>query len=260
MNSSLKSVIIFVSGAAVGASSMYFGLKKYFEVKADLEIEEVRRVYDDKINEIEGVKSSLEGEIEGESEIDDGKDSDKKPLSHKEIIEKLNNKPDLTDYTKYFKEKGDVLPGVNETLRDAKEAADKEGLTEEELAEREGPQDDEPYSDEEDRDETLRYEDHVLNGASKDAIENDKEPYEIDPSDFALTCDSYDKISLTWYHFDQVLVNEEEELVDGALLVGHVIEQTGFDQNEDDVLYIRNDKIMTDFEITKVYEQYGREK
>lgn len=258
MNSTLKGIIIFASGAAVGATSMYFALKKYFELKADLEIEEVRKVYDDKVNEIEGVKDSISGDIEGEKEIDGEK------LSHKEIINRLNNKPDLTDYTKYFKEKGTVLPGVNETLRDAKEAADSEGLSEEELAERELAEGIDPsemeHPQDDEEEQSLDEIDRELNGASREAIALDKPPYEIEPSDWELTCGNYEKISLTYYQFDQIVANEEEEVIDEALLIGDVIERSGFDQNSEDVLYVRNDKIMADFEITKVYEAYGKNK
>lgn len=255
MNNTLKSVIIFMSGAAVGTTLTFLGVKKCFETKADIEIDEVRKVYEDKINEELGTKSSEDGEIVGPKEIEG-----EKPLSHKEIIERMNNKPDLLDYSKFFKEKGERIDGVSETLRDAKEAADLEGLSEEELAEMESPPEDEPYTDEEDREESLNYIDHQLNGASRDAIADDKPPYEIEASDFELTCDSYEKISLTYYVFDQIVANDEEEVVDEAILIGDVIESSGFSSNEDDILFVRNDKIMADFEITKVYEPYGREK
>ena len=255
MNNVVKNVIIFMSGAAVGATGMYLGVKKYFELKADLEIEDVRKVYEDKINEELGTKSSADGDIEGPKELEG-----ERPLTHKEIIERMNNKPDLHDYTRYFKEKGERIDGVTEALRDAKEAADLEGLSEEELAEMEHPQDDISYTDEEDREESLNYIDHELNGASRDAIAEDKDPYEIEASDFELTCSSYDKISLTYYMFDQIVANDDEEVVDEAILIGDVIESSGFSGNEDDILFVRNDKIMADFEITKVYEPYGREK
>ena len=268
MNSNLKGVLIFVSGLGLGAAGMYLGLKKTFELKADTEIAEVKSVYEEKLNEIErengNINSSKDGSLKGPEEIE----GDKK-LSHKEIIERLNNKPDILDYTKYFKPGGEKMDGVAEILRDAKEEADKTGLSEDELAQREhdaegvdlaemeGPQDDEPYSEEEDRDQTLEYEDYKLNGAMKEAIADDKPPYEIEPSDWELTCGNYEKISLIWYQFDQIVANEEGETVDEHLLIGDIISETGFDDNDADVLYVRNDKIQADFEITKVYEAYG---
>ena len=249
MNSSIKNILIFMSGAAIGATGMYFGIKKVFETKADLEIAQVRQVYEDRVNEVEEHKSSIDGELSGPEKIE-----------LKETVNRLNNKPDLTDYTKYFNGSGQKMDGVSEILRDAKEEADATGLSEEELAERERPQDDEPYTDEEDRDQTLEFEDHQLNGASKEAIISDKEPYEIDPSDYELTCANYEKQALLWYQFDEVLADEdEEEVADVYRLIGNVLETSGFTDNDVDAIYIRNDKTMVDYEITKIYEAFRPE-
>lgn len=245
MNSTVKSIIIFASGAAVGGIGTFLAVKKYYETRSDLEIEEVRRCYEDKLYEIEDNASSVEGDLEGPETI------------VKEKVRELNNKPDLTDYTSYFKKKGTKIDGVSETLRDAKEAADAEGLSEEELAEMEYPQDDEPYTDEEDRNQTLDYIDHQLNGASRDAIAENRAPYEIGPSDYELTCANYEKQSLIYYHFDQVLADDDEnEVSDYRHLIGNILEESGFTDNDDDCLYVRNDKIMVDFEITKLYEAF----
>ena len=262
MNSSVKNILIFMSGAAVGAFGMYFGVKKYFETKADLEISEVRRVYEDRVNEIEPHKSSIDGDIKGPEKIE-----------LKETVNRLNNKPDLTDYTKYFNSNGQKMDGVSEVLRDAKEDADKDGLSEEERAKRElcqdadvdpaemeGPEDDEPYTDEEDRNQTIDAIDYQLNGASREAIENDKEPYEIDPSDYELTCSNYEKQSLLWYQFDEILADEdEEEVADTYRLIGNVLDTSGFKDNDVDAIYVRNDKTMVDYEITKIYEAFRPE-
>lgn len=249
MNNSVKNILIFIGGAAVGATSMYFGVKRYFEAKADLEISEVRQVYEDKVNEVECHKSSVEGDLKGPDKIE-----------LKETVNRLNNKPDLTDYTKYFSGSGQKMDGVSEILRDAKEEADATGLSEDELAEREGPEDDEPYTDEEDRNQTLDMVDYQLNGASRDALENDKEPYEIDPSDYELTCANYEKQALLWYQFDEVLADEdEEEVADTYRLIGNVLETSGFIDNDVDAIYIRNDKTMVDYEITKIYEAFRPE-
>lgn len=249
MNSSVKNILIFISGAAVGAFGMYFGVKKYFETKADLEIEGVKQVYEDRVNEVEVHKSSIDGSLEGPEKIE-----------LKETVNRLNNKPDLTDYTKYFNGNGQKMDGVSEILRDAKEDADKDGLSEDELAEREHPEDDEPYTDEEDRDQTIDAIDHQLNGASREAIKDDKEPYEIDPSDYELTCSNYEKQALLWYQFDEVLADEdEEEVADTYRLIGNVLDTSGFKDNDVDAIYVRNDKTMVDYEITKIYEAFRPE-
>lgn len=247
MNSTLKNIIIFTLGGAVGATGMYFGIKKHFEDIADAEIYAAREAYNKKVYELEDHNNSIDGSLTGPSNID-----------VKSKVNALNNKPDiLTDYTKYFNSKGEKLD-ITESLRDAKEAADKEGFTEEELAEMESPKDDEPYTDEEDEEESIKYEDHKLNGNHKAAIADNKDPYEIDTGDYELTCSNYEKIGLNWYVYDEVLANESEEMVDTDLFVGSVLSDSGFDYDERDVIFVRNDKMMCDFEIKKIYGPFGR--
>ena len=247
MNSKVKELLYFVSGALIGSGVTYYFVKKAFEMKADEEIMCVKKAYEDRLRNIEDNKSSINGDLKGPKEIDT-----------KEKVKQLNNKPDLLDYTKYFKPSSEGLSTGSELLRDAKKDAIENGLSEEELAEMEGPQDDEPYSDEEDRDQTLEYEDYQLNGAHKRALEKGKPPFEIAPEDYALTCDNYEKMSLLYYVPDEILANEAEEIVDEALFVGTLISDSGFDYNNQDVMYVRNDRLMCDFEITKLYEQFDR--
>ena len=249
MNSSVKNILIFIGGAAAGSVSTYFVVKKYFETKADREIQSVIDMFNEKVNEVEKPKSSEKGEIEGPKEIET------KP-SHSSIVERLNNKPDILDYTKYFKSSCEKLDGVDSLTVDVKKVADSEGLSEEELAEREHPEDDEPYTDEEDRDQQLDYEDYELNGEHKKALLEDKPPYEIEPSSYELECANYEKFSLIWYVYDELLANEADEIVDRERFVGTVIEDSGFADNDLDALYVRNDILMVDFEITKVYEEF----
>lgn len=248
MSSGGKNVIIFLTGAAIGGVCTWLGVKKYYETKADLEVDSVKKAYTEKLAEIEETKSTLDGELEGPKEIDISKTK-----SHSSIVEQLNNKPDLLDYTKFFKAKGEKLSGVSETIRDAKEDASKDGLSEDELAEMEHPEDDEPYSDEQDEEETLAFEDHQLNGAKNQAIVDDKEPYVIDVSDYELTCGQYDKLELTYHCYDDELEDNGESVDNRWLLIGNAISDSGFDDNDDDILYVRNDKLQSDFKIVKEY-------
>lgn len=247
MNSNVKGVLIFVSGMAVGVASTYYFVKKYFEDRTNEEILSVREAYEKRLAEVEPHKSSVTGEITGPKEIDT-----------KEKIKELNNKPDLLDYTKYFRSSGEKPLGSTELIRDAKKDAIENGLSEEELAEMEGPEDDEPYTDEEDRNQTIEYDDYRLNGAHKKALEEHRPPVEIPAEDYALTCDNYEKVSLLYYVPDDTLANEAEEIVDKDLFVGTCIEDGGFDYNDQEVMYVRNDRLMCDFEITKIYEQFER--
>ena len=253
MNQSVKNTLIFLTGAAVGSVSTWFAVKKYYELKSDLEVESVRDAYDRKINDAIPSESTLDGSLVGPENIDDGEEKVHLDDAKSSISKKLNNKPPLTDYTKYFKSKDDKTLTLREITRDPSE-----DMIEAELAEAECPPDDEPYTDEEDENETLEFEGYQLNGAHKKAVENDKPPYIIDKSDYELTCSNYEKMSPIYYIYDNVLV-DDDEILDREEIIGNLIESSGFDNNEDDSLYVRNDKLMTDYEIIKVYKPYSGE-
>ena len=260
MNNTLKGVIIFASGAAAGALGTYLAVKRYFEIKADLEICDVKRVFEDRLSEIEEHRTSIDGNIEGPKEIE------ALEKSVKSVSDIMNNKMDIKDYTRFFKAKGEKISGVGEVLRDAHDEITKEiareGTGDIDIAELEHPKDDEPYTDEEDRQQSIDVIDYELNGASRDAIAEGRDPYEIEASDFELTCTQYDKQDLNYYISDDIVVNDELEIIDDMSvihLIGDILIKSGFDSNDDEVLYVRNDKIMTDFEITKVFTAYTRE-
>jgi hypothetical protein len=242
MNSTVKDICLFAFGAAVGTLVTYLSVKEYFERKADMEVESVKEAFEDKLATIEDSKSSIDGELEGPEEIDDGV-----PKSSSIISKNLNNKPPLTDYTAYFKEKGMEELKLKETIRDAKEDA---------LAESEHPEDDEPYTDEEDEEQTLIYEDQMLNGEHKKALEEDRAPYIIELSDYELTCASYEKAALLYYVLDDILCEESGEIVSRFDVVGDCLRTSGFSDNDEERLFVRNDKLMCDYDINKVYTPY----
>lgn len=249
MNSYVKNVLIFGAGALVGSAITYISVKKIFEYKADVEIEEVREAYNEKIKGIEPVKSSVEGEIVGEPEID-----------VKKKVQELNNKPDLKDYTKFFREKGERSVKATEIIRDRLEIEKEfeEGGEEDVLAENEYP-DDEELSSEEDLMEQIEYENYMINKEHQDAIAENRAPYAIDRSDYELTCAHYDKLTFMYFINDDLLVNEDEEVVTRSSVFGDVIdvmESSDFINNDEECLLVRNDKHMIDFEILKMFEPY----
>lgn len=259
MNQNLKNFVCFLTGAAAGGVSTWLAVKKYYELKADLEVESVKEAYNRKVEKFEPVKSSVDGEIEGPDEIDE---DIKQGRTKSSIVKELNNKPPLTDYTKFFKEKGNEKTlDLKETLRDAKSDAESEedAVYGEDIdpAELESPEDDKPYTDEEDANEQIAFDDHQLNGAHKDA----GPACAIDISDFELTCANYDKLTLHYYQPDDLLTNEEGEIIGWSDLIGEelapVIDDTDFDSNSEDHLYIRSDKLMCDFEVQKIFDGFG---
>lgn len=250
MNQNLKSTVIFLSGVVVGAAGMYFALKGYFEEQADKEVNSVKNAYENRLSEIEDDnKSSIDGELEGPEDIKDD-DEEARKKAHKDLIYKLNNKPDIKDYTKFFKAKGETLDGVSETLRDAKEDAT-------DPAEAESPGDDTPYTDKEDEEAQLEYEDYQLNGEHKKAMEENRKPYKIEASDYDLTCANYEKIELMYYIADNILCDDSKEEVNPYDVIGDTLYESGFSDDDEDSLFVRNDKLMCDFMVTKIYTSYN---
>ncbi len=247
MNPKVTNLLYFVAGAAVGACGMFIGVKKYFQLAADIEIEQARAAYNRHMAQLEPEKSSIDGDIKGPNEINDiGKEPSKSSIS-----KELNNKPPLTDYTKYFtSEKKDTL-NLKEVVRDAKEA-----MIENELAEAESPSDDEEMTEEEDMEATADFEMYEINKDHQDVLNEGRPPYVIDASDYELTCDYYSKISLHFYISDGIVTTDEDEIVDIRSLLGDCIVSSGFSDNDDDILYVRNDITMADYEIEKLYMAY----
>ena len=223
MNRALKDFCLFSVGAAAGSLTTWLLVKGIYEAKADKEVESVRDAYNRKAKEL-GVRSSLDGDIKGDSEIKD--EPIEMARSTSSIAKKMNNKPPLKDYTKFFENPGNT-----------------------ENEEAVSPPEDEPYTDEE-------AVDAELNGAHRDAIKEGKEPFVIDKSDYELTCEHYDKISLIYYISDDILCEDSGDEVEREKLIGNLIESSGFDQNEDEELFVRNDRLTSDFEITKIFTKY----
>ena len=247
MNNAVKSIIIFASGVAVGAVSMYFGVKKYFQIAADLEVESVKKAYTDRLADIEPPKSSIDN-----PEIKDDKEIGKMGVKSS-IVRDLNNKPPMKSYTSYYKENGAPnLDGVKEIVRDPKEALIDEDLA----AESQSPPEDEPYTDEEDDAAQADYEMHKINEEHQKALEENRLPYIIDRADFELTCAHYSKISLHYYVSDDVVATDEDEIIDESVLLGDTIISSGFNSDSEDILYVRNDIRGADYEVEKIFAAF----
>ena len=81
-----------------------------------------------------------------------------------------------------------------------------------------------------------------------------KPPYVISPYDFG-ELDDYAQIELTYY-LDGVLEDEDYHIVtDVDELIGPSA-LTSFGEYEDDSVFVRNDRLRTDFQILKDYRTY----
>lgn len=97
--------------------------------------------------------------------------------------------------------------------------------------------------------------------AEKESPEEEEpsRPYLITEDEFLNDKNEYDKISLTYYMFDDTLADEYDELIDIEETISTDIYNQIAGSEED--LYVRNNVIETDFEIMKVegsfHEKYG---
>lgn len=80
-------------------------------------------------------------------------------------------------------------------------------------------------------------------------------PYSITPNQFVHEKGYYDKISVYYYDEDDVYCYENEEMITNPSdLFGSNI---SFGEFEEDVAYIRNDKLSIDFEIMRQHASYS---
>lgn len=80
-------------------------------------------------------------------------------------------------------------------------------------------------------------------------------PYSITPNQFVNEKGYYDKVSVYYYDEDDVYCYENEETINNPSdLFG---ENISFGEFEEDVAYIRNDKLSVDFEILRQHASYS---
>lgn len=79
-------------------------------------------------------------------------------------------------------------------------------------------------------------------------------PYVISPEEFGEK--DYDQISLTYYA-DEVLTDEENELLENIDATVGLDSLNHFGEYEDDSVFVRNDRLKTDFEILLDHRNYS---
>lgn len=106
-------------------------------------------------------------------------------------------------------------------------------------------------------DEDLEEYDRLTNIYSSEkggAVEVAKQPYVISPYDYGEE-DGYRTISLTYYA-DGVLEDDDHEVINDVDELIGVGSLNTFGEYEDDSVFVRNEKLRTDFEILKDYRTY----
>lgn len=81
------------------------------------------------------------------------------------------------------------------------------------------------------------------------------EPYVIPPDEFGGTFD-YDNVCLTYYEGDNILANDWYEVYDIADTIG-LDALDSFGEWEDDVVYVRNDRLKSDYEVCRDLRKFS---
>lgn len=230
MSSLIKNLIAFVIGGAFGAAGAYVVTKRKCEKISEETISEMSEYYSKKLHDhgIEATpedirKAVLPEKIETDAPKDYVSNAPESSLIRGEKVLKAKERPKV-DYTKFY------------------------GKSEDEMAENEHPKEDDYY-----------YEGLEATKAAKKS----KTPKFIKAVDFGAD-PSTTTVSLLYYQDSRTLViedNLDEEIIEDMneveAMIGDALTKYGFDENEEPVIYIRNENRNTDYEITKVFGSYG---
>lgn len=107
--------------------------------------------------------------------------------------------------------------------------------------------------DESDDEEQESKEVHNIWKYAEDHPNPEDEPYVITFEQFNDEHDDYEKGDLTYYEGDDILVDSQETPIDDeeALVGSDALTRFGDGSNSNDIVYVRNDKISMDFEISR---------
>lgn len=116
------------------------------------------------------------------------------------------------------------------------------------------PPDDDP--DEEEDQRIYEYE-----SISREYSGSNKRPYVIPLDSFTDEMIGYDKITLGYYEDDDVLVDDNEDMIDDVdYVIGHdALDRFGDGSEDDDVVYIRNERTGADYEVIRHHKSYQTE-
>ena len=94
-------------------------------------------------------------------------------------------------------------------------------------------------------------------------LEDLKEPYMISIDDFdAGYPERYNTESLTYYAVDDILANDEDEIINdaestiGADALDHFGAEATEMSGDSETMYIRNEKLHCDYEVTRIHQSY----
>ena len=247
----LKDSLIFLVGAAIGGVGTWLATKTYYKKFAEKEIEESREWYKNRIKEHEVTPEEFE-EATGVS-TDELKDE----LREKRALARKNrNKPDIVDYTTFYKPDG-KRPSVETSLAEMEHPKDSD---EDEMYGEDGKLVDDEFSEPDPIADDHEEENYL---AGKRMYEEDKrnakrDPYIIEEAEFYSDQNRNSQVSVFYYTENDCLVDEKDEYMENReLVIGNALDDGEFD--ESGVMYVRNPRTRTDYEITRVESAWIRE-
>lgn len=226
MSNGGKCLLYFIGGLFVGAGVTYLALKKHFENEADETIEDVKRAFGARLDEIEEERNKALGVankaiINSEGYKDGKNPGGREALNGNGVLRGIvqNSTTNAVDYGSYYN-RGEMKDEVKET-----------------------------------KEETVE-ETHEATG------EKYKEPTVL--SDIEIISSNeyghmvgYDFKELYLFAGNNVLVDEDDEVIDDpGYLLGNLMETSGFTSDGEEEICIRNNRISSDFRITKLYQTW----
>ena len=240
-------LLLLLIGGAIGGASAYVFNKKQFDTI--LERESV--YYTERIRELENIISRLSGEVGSErgedeplySSVEEATEDESE--KHEEFVTKysgnVNNQIDYSamaqkkPLSQILKEKGlNPLP-------------DEKSLT----RVHDFPEEDEPEVEEDEFEDEQPIKD-IPKTRGIELITEEEFSDESDNED-------YERIALTYYNTDGVLVDERDEPIPSPenILGQEALASFGKNSKDPDVVYVRNDLTSTLFEVARVYQSFA---
>ncbi len=254
----IKNVVIGTFLVGVGAVIGYFISRKLLEEQYRIEIAKIRALYQDKMDELEGMIDTIESSTE---EQEDDEDEDEEPSEEDSDEEKAFN----TRLAEYRGERRPIAVEYNKRpLTTFKRLLESQGMSvvvapngDENLGNLDDEEEDSdvPSPNDPEYEEKL---DQIAEDYARRRTENMKneEPYLIEPDEYREGPEEYTHQTLYYYAHDRTLCEDDDtefELEE---------ECVGFDY--EDVMdtqmtcWVRNDKISTLYEIHRIDDSYRR--
>lgn len=215
----IKYTLAFAAGAAVGSTVAYIFTKKAYDGKIDEAVESVKE-YNRK--QIESLKN--------------------RAMKAEEMIKMLERK---NEKDKVIKDAEDTANARVRTNYNALAKGYSSDILEEEEVEDEDVED-------------LENDNDYLEGRALSEVTNSMEgPVLISPDEFE-EIPAIEPQELYYYVYDGILAAENGEIVDDIeSVVGDLLETSGFAEDSEPELYIRNMLLGSEYKITKVFSSFG---